>query len=203
MLATARSKADNAEREAAAKHQATMAGLAGERSALEKQVDELRSFEREYRTRLKSYLEQQLRELTSRTEGAGAQAAAPLRRAPRHRLVLRPAQFPRAAQPAPAQPAAAPGRSPSSRRPSRPPAAAQPQCSSHPAPAAAPPQAQPPAQPPAQPQQPPVQPPPPAATAPSPECATGWPADLATEFATSLPSASGTSVVGCRRRQRR
>ncbi len=70
MLATARSKADNAEREATTKHQATMAALAGERSALEKQVDELRSFEREYRTRLKSYLEQQLRELSARSEGS-------------------------------------------------------------------------------------------------------------------------------------
>ena len=40
MLATARSKADNAEREATTKHQATMAALAGERSALEKQVDD-------------------------------------------------------------------------------------------------------------------------------------------------------------------
>src|SRR5262245_32464448 len=77
MVATARSKADNAEREAQAKHQQVMAGLAGERSSLEKQVEELRSFEREYRTRLKSYLEQQLRELTTRGDASTPGSAPP------------------------------------------------------------------------------------------------------------------------------
>ncbi len=37
-----------------------------ERSLLERKIDELRAFEREYRSRLKSYLEGQLRELEAK-----------------------------------------------------------------------------------------------------------------------------------------
>jgi hypothetical protein len=37
--------------------------LARERDLLEKKIDELRTFERDYRARLKSYLEGQLQEL--------------------------------------------------------------------------------------------------------------------------------------------
>ncbi len=46
--------------------------LETERAALEREVEKLRSFEREYRSRLKSYLEGQLREL----DGRGSEAPA-------------------------------------------------------------------------------------------------------------------------------
>jgi DivIVA domain-containing protein len=49
--------------EAEAKSRAQMTILDQERVALEKRVDELRVFEREYRQKLKSYIEGQLREL--------------------------------------------------------------------------------------------------------------------------------------------
>lgn len=49
--------------EAEAKQRAQMGILDQERIALEKRVDELRVFEREYRQKLKSYIEGQLREL--------------------------------------------------------------------------------------------------------------------------------------------
>ncbi|MFE5671433.1 DivIVA domain-containing protein [Agromyces sp. NPDC056523] len=49
--------------EAEAKQRAQMGILDQERVALEKRVDELRIFEREYRQKLKSYIEGQLREL--------------------------------------------------------------------------------------------------------------------------------------------
>ncbi|MDQ0895877.1 DivIVA domain-containing protein [Agromyces ramosus] len=49
--------------EAEAKQRAQMGVLDQERLALEKRVDELRVFEREYRQKLKSYIEGQLREL--------------------------------------------------------------------------------------------------------------------------------------------
>ena len=46
--------------------------LETERSTLEREVEKLRSFEREYRSRLKSYLEGQLRELDGRSTDAPA-----------------------------------------------------------------------------------------------------------------------------------
>ena len=49
--------------EAEAKQRAQMGILDQERVALEKRVDELRVFERDYRQKLKSYIEGQLREL--------------------------------------------------------------------------------------------------------------------------------------------
>ena len=54
-----------------------MGALEQERAGLERQVDELRTFEREYRTKLKGYIEGQLRELetNSLTTGGAAQAA--------------------------------------------------------------------------------------------------------------------------------
>ncbi len=53
-------------REAEEKQQQTLGSLEQERSLLERKIDELRSFEREYRSRLKSYLENQLRELDAK-----------------------------------------------------------------------------------------------------------------------------------------
>jgi DivIVA domain-containing protein len=53
-------------REAEEKQRQTLGSLEQERSLLERKIDELRAFEREYRSRLKSYLEGQLRELESK-----------------------------------------------------------------------------------------------------------------------------------------
>ncbi|HEX4697804.1 MAG TPA: cell division protein DivIVA, partial [Actinomycetes bacterium] len=63
-------------READDKHRQMIGSLETERSGLEREVEKLRSFEREYRSRLKSYLEGQLRELDGRTGEAGAAAPA-------------------------------------------------------------------------------------------------------------------------------
>jgi chromosome segregation ATPase len=52
------------EAEKAALEQAT-AGLTQDKTALEGQIDELRSFEKEYREKLRSYIEGQLQELES------------------------------------------------------------------------------------------------------------------------------------------
>ena len=61
----ARIKADALERDAQDKHRSIIGVLETQRNALEAQLDQLRQFEREYRSRLKSYLEGQLRELDS------------------------------------------------------------------------------------------------------------------------------------------
>jgi DivIVA domain-containing protein len=59
--------------EAEAKQRAQMSALDAERSSLEKKIDELRTFEREYRQKLKNYIEGQLRDLESASPvGAGA-----------------------------------------------------------------------------------------------------------------------------------
>ena len=51
--------------EAEAKQRAQISAMDAERSTLEKKIDELRTFEREYRQKLKSYIEGQLRDLNS------------------------------------------------------------------------------------------------------------------------------------------
>jgi DivIVA domain-containing protein len=55
---------------------ASIGDLERRRQALEQHIEGLRAFEREYRTRLKAYLESQLRDLEGR-QGAPAEAAAP------------------------------------------------------------------------------------------------------------------------------
>lgn len=79
-LATARDQATQLEQQAAARVQAATGDLEERQRTLESRIEELRAFEREYRTRLRAYLENQLRELTSRTGpddgGAGVPAAA-------------------------------------------------------------------------------------------------------------------------------
>ena len=50
-----------------------MSGLEEKRSSLERKIEELRTFEREYRTRLRSYLESHLRDLDSRGSAEPAQ----------------------------------------------------------------------------------------------------------------------------------
>lgn len=65
----ARTKADVLERDARQRHQEAMGGLDAKRTALQKHIEELKQFEREYRTRLKAYLESQLRDLEGRGQG--------------------------------------------------------------------------------------------------------------------------------------
>lgn len=69
MVTQARSQADTLERETQQRHQEIMGNLEAKRSALHKHIEELKTFERQYRTRLKAYLESQLRDLTGRGEG--------------------------------------------------------------------------------------------------------------------------------------
>ncbi|MEU8261321.1 DivIVA domain-containing protein [Micromonospora sp. NPDC048999] len=69
----ARAKADALERDARQRHQEAMGGLDAKRTALQKHIEELKQFEREYRTRLKAYLESQLRDLDGRGQGLDAE----------------------------------------------------------------------------------------------------------------------------------
>jgi len=69
----ARAKADALERDARQRHQEAMGGLDAKRTALQKHIEELKQFEREYRTRLKAYLESQLRDLEGRGQGLEAE----------------------------------------------------------------------------------------------------------------------------------
>ncbi len=66
----AREKVLAFEREAQRKHAEILGAVNQEKAGLEKKIDELRTFEREYRTRLKTYLESQLRELDGRASAA-------------------------------------------------------------------------------------------------------------------------------------
>jgi DivIVA domain-containing protein len=68
----AREKATSLERDAQRKHTETLGAISAEKVTLEKKIDELRTFEREYRTRLKTYLESQLRDLEGRGSAAPA-----------------------------------------------------------------------------------------------------------------------------------
>jgi DivIVA domain-containing protein len=65
-------KAASLEREAARKHTEILGAITQEKTILEKKVDELRTFEHDYRTCLKTYLQSQLRELN----GPGSATAA-------------------------------------------------------------------------------------------------------------------------------
>ncbi|SRR6478609_2861079 len=69
-----RDKAVSLERDAAAKHTEIIAGLCQEKSILENKIDDLRTFEHGYRTRLKTYLDSQLRELDGRGSTAPVDA---------------------------------------------------------------------------------------------------------------------------------
>jgi DivIVA domain-containing protein len=60
------------EREAARKHTEVLGSINQEKTILEKKIDELRTFEHDYRTRLKTYLQSQLRELDGATPAAPA-----------------------------------------------------------------------------------------------------------------------------------
>lgn len=83
MLAEAKTRSETMDRESRTRAQALtqdaerkqaeiMGSLEQNKSTLEKQIEDLRTFEREYRTRLKSYLESQLRDLDSRSSAEPA-----------------------------------------------------------------------------------------------------------------------------------
>ena len=73
----ARAKADALERDAQEKHRVAMGSLESARATLERKVEDLRGFEREYRTRLKSYLESQLRQLETQADDSLAPPRTP------------------------------------------------------------------------------------------------------------------------------
>jgi len=83
----ARNRAENLERDAQERHRQAMGSLVQTREELERRVDDLRAFEREYRSRLKAYAEGQLRDLeagvtdsgTFQPMGSGAQPSMPPR----------------------------------------------------------------------------------------------------------------------------
>jgi DivIVA domain-containing protein len=73
-LRQAYEKADFLQADAERKHTEFMNTISQQRSVLEGRLEQLRTFEREYRTRLKTYLESQLEELGQRGSAAPADA---------------------------------------------------------------------------------------------------------------------------------
>ncbi|HEX3961082.1 MAG TPA: DivIVA domain-containing protein [Trebonia sp.] len=67
----ARARAESLERDAHERHRQAMGSLVQQREELERRVDDLRAFEREYRSRLKAYLEGQLRDLEAGVADSG------------------------------------------------------------------------------------------------------------------------------------
>lgn len=87
MLNDARTRAETLERqsrekaaqlvgEAERKQNEIIGSIQREKAVLDKKIDELRTFEREYRTRLKTWLESQLRDLEGRGSAAPAESRA-------------------------------------------------------------------------------------------------------------------------------
>jgi DivIVA domain-containing protein len=72
VVSEARSRAESLDRDAQERHRQVMGSLVQQREELEREVDNLRAFEREYRSRLKAYLEGQLRDLESGAGEGGA-----------------------------------------------------------------------------------------------------------------------------------
>jgi DivIVA domain-containing protein len=77
IVGDAREHAARLVREAEEKQRQTLGSLEQERSLLERKIDELRAFEREYRSRLKSYLEGQLRDLEAKAAVVPNRSQAP------------------------------------------------------------------------------------------------------------------------------
>jgi cell division septum initiation protein DivIVA len=73
----ARARAESLERDAQERHRQAMGSLVTQREELERRVDDLRAFEREYRSRLKAYLEGQLRDLEAGVTDSGTFPAVP------------------------------------------------------------------------------------------------------------------------------
>jgi hypothetical protein len=78
----ARARAESLERDAQERHRQAMGSLVTQREELERRVDDLRAFEREYRSRLKAYLEGQLRDLEAGVSDSGTFPAMPPSGAP-------------------------------------------------------------------------------------------------------------------------
>jgi cell division septum initiation protein DivIVA len=72
ITSNARARAESLERDAQERHRQAMGSLVQQREELERRVDDLRAFEREYRSRLKAYLEGQLRDLEAGTADSDA-----------------------------------------------------------------------------------------------------------------------------------
>ena len=95
-LRQAQEKADALQADAERKHSEIMGTINQQRTVLEGRLEQLRTFEREYRTRLKTYLESQLEELGQRGSAAPVDSSAnndgggvqPVQ--PRQQLSLRP-----------------------------------------------------------------------------------------------------------------
>jgi len=71
VMSDARARAESLERDAQERHRQAMGSLVQSREELERRVDDLRAFEREYRSRLKAYLEGQLRDLEAGAADSG------------------------------------------------------------------------------------------------------------------------------------
>jgi DivIVA domain-containing protein len=67
----ARARSESLDRDAQDRHRQALGSLIQQREELERRVDDLRTFEREYRGRLTAYLEGQLRDLEAGTGGSG------------------------------------------------------------------------------------------------------------------------------------
>jgi DivIVA domain-containing protein len=81
IVGEARSRADQLNRDADEKHRQSLGTLEREREQLERKINELRAFEREYRARLKSFLQDQLHVLDGGGEtqpgGSGGYGSSP------------------------------------------------------------------------------------------------------------------------------
>jgi DivIVA domain-containing protein len=77
VVSEARSRAEALDRDAQERHRQVMGSLVQQREELEREVDNLRAFEREYRSRLKVYLEGQLRDLEAGSTETGGFPAVP------------------------------------------------------------------------------------------------------------------------------
>lgn len=77
LLTRAEAQATALEQDARDRHSVSVASLEVQRATLERRVEDLRTYEREYRTRLKAYLESQMRELDGEGENAEPDAEGP------------------------------------------------------------------------------------------------------------------------------
>ena len=75
-LRQAHEQADALQADAERKHSEIMGTINQQRTVLEGRLEQLRTFEREYRTRLKTYLESQLEELGQRGSAAPVDSSA-------------------------------------------------------------------------------------------------------------------------------
>ena len=101
MLAQARDRAAQVEQEVNARTTSALAALQEHQSDLQQRIEDLKAFEREYRLRLKAYLESQLKDL----QGRGGGAASPSTRvAPPAPVAAPPPPAPAATGPAAAAP---------------------------------------------------------------------------------------------------